>query len=50
MRLIQQKITIKRNKILRIYVKNNEYTVLFKTKRKYILHKNKKGDIICVRW
>lgn len=50
MRLIQQKITIKRNKILRIYVKNNEYTVLFKTKRKYILRKNKKGDIICVRW
>lgn len=42
MRLIQQKITIKRNKILRIYVKNVEYTVLFKIKRKYVLRKNKK--------
>lgn len=50
MRLIQQRITIKRNKILRIYVKNNEYTVSFKMKRKQILRKNKKGDIICVRW
>ena len=33
MRLIQWKITIKRNEILRIYVKNVEYTVLFKIKR-----------------
>ena len=42
MRLIQWKITIKRNEILRIYVKNVECTVLFKIKIKYILHKNKK--------
>ena len=41
---------MKRKKTLRIYSKNNKYTVLFKIKRKYILRKNKKGDIICVRW
>lgn len=41
---------MKRNKILRIYARNNEYTIIFKLKRKNILHKNKKGDIICVRW